>query len=478
MDAFLEAKNRVDEINMPEKYKAVFCEMMDDFSAFIKSHEQIKLDFKAVFDKFLYNNLRVEIDDKKIKEYGILGKFSDDENKITLPDCDVSKGLLKNIFMHEFVHFIYHNAYTWEKQLDLWADEMLTELTARKVCNSGECGSYDSLVAFSEFLNSYLPAVEKNIRADVTSFLNGDFAKYMNNYNFRAYFAETLDAYASNSYLDYANNLNYIAMHLVRQKVLLSDVKSGLTREKLDDIMGIVSCPIEFSSTECARDMMKQIDSSIIPNCYHTYEDKMLLDLIAGYLLFSKQNKKEKLSGIVACANRENMLDKIWERIKQYYPMHLEISKTMNQNMRGMQCVPSTSAYFDTKLKVLDIIIQESAQKEFFIVKMNKPLQEKFDKCARGDTVYNWEIKPSLKNKVKCFNRKVAQDIATKLKDGEQVLICACGNKPCAVLGKKGGEIELTLLSKLYYVSTNASKKILDLELKHAQAECALKCAN
>lgn len=168
MDTFLEAIERIDEINIDEKLKPIFIDSMKKFSAYFAEHPEITVDIKKLFEEKLYSNLKI-IHGEANKAVGFEdGRYEEKSNKIYCPRLDV------RLFVHEFTHFIVHNNPNG-KDLPPWADEMMTELTARTLCNvqRGGYGGYPNLIASTEFLDKYMEP------RNIAEFLNGNFKDYL-----------------------------------------------------------------------------------------------------------------------------------------------------------------------------------------------------------------------------------------------------------------------------------------------------------
>lgn len=178
LDAFQEAKARITEIELPEKLKPVFSEMMDDFSNYFDSNPNLKLNVKEIFDKYLYNNLKIiDLDEKDSFVDGIkvAGFYNKQENTIGIKNSADVAGL-KQSFAHEFIHFMVHNAYP--KYLPVWADEMMTEIMSGQVTGTEKYG-YHNLVDFGKNCDTLVePFMQIGSKEDAM-FFNGEFKEYL-----------------------------------------------------------------------------------------------------------------------------------------------------------------------------------------------------------------------------------------------------------------------------------------------------------
>lgn len=174
-DAFSRAKKNIDKIIMPSEYKPVFCEMMDDYSAYFSKQKGIKIDFDDIFKRTLYNGkLKIIIDEEHLKDTGTLGSYKQDKHTIFVKQLDKNNiEYFKHILTHEFLHYIMIEAYLKfmkEKDIKAWVNEGFTEKIAMQINNYKMCSGYENFIKIAEHINAYLPKVN-GIGFDEHSFL-------------------------------------------------------------------------------------------------------------------------------------------------------------------------------------------------------------------------------------------------------------------------------------------------------------------
>ena len=184
--AFLEAGRRVNKIKMPEEYRPVFVEMMQDFARYFKEHPEITMDVEEVFTKSLFDTFNIIIGADYLESLGANGCYTRSENKIVVLNYDEqNKDFLKHSLTHEFVHYLINNAYGYKNGYKLWVNEAWTELTAcaingdpyQQVYSTG----YDGIIRQAEIMKYYLEQEADGAQFDSIAFLNDKIYDFTRN---------------------------------------------------------------------------------------------------------------------------------------------------------------------------------------------------------------------------------------------------------------------------------------------------------
>lgn len=207
MDAFLEAIENIDKIDIDEEIVDIFKQSMQSFSKFFGQHPEVKIQFDKLFKLKLYNNLHIKVQPEEVPE-GAIACYNTKLNSIFFKEKkDLPDDFNSHTFTHEFIHFIIHNAFYdknnhkafWEKAkaenktwqdydtpldriiktsfmyLDLptWADEMMTEYWARQISGDKFRCSYFFLERAIDFLEQYVTEITPD------TFFNGNIKGFI-----------------------------------------------------------------------------------------------------------------------------------------------------------------------------------------------------------------------------------------------------------------------------------------------------------
>lgn len=258
VDAFQIAKDRIDEIEMPDYLKPVFLQMMDNFSVFFRDNPQIKLDVNKIFEEHLYNDLKIGTESiEKIWEKqgkGASGYYSTRENILVLEDnfeemSDSDKGHYVHIFTHEFVHFIIHNS--GHDKLPVWADEMMTEIMSREI-SGGRSISYQAIIDFGELFSGNIePFLGNGVGAGL--FFNGEFIDYLNRNNLNSDYrlVNALNSIAQPGRYPVDDPELFVQQLLLKGYMDKQDYQGGMTKQEFGELFEktneIVYLPSPFS---------------------------------------------------------------------------------------------------------------------------------------------------------------------------------------------------------------------------------------
>lgn len=207
MDAFLEAIENIDKIDIDEELVDIFKQSMQECSTFFAQHPEVKIKFDQLFKNKLYNNLHIKVQPEEVSSHAI-ACFKPKSNSIFFKEKkDLPDDFNSHTFTHEFIHFIIHNTFHnknnhkffWEKAkaenktwqdyntpldrsiktsfmyLDLptWADEMMTEYWARQITGDKFRYSYFFLERTIDFLEHYITEITPD------TFFNGNIKSFI-----------------------------------------------------------------------------------------------------------------------------------------------------------------------------------------------------------------------------------------------------------------------------------------------------------
>lgn len=207
MDAFLDAIENIDKIDIDEELVDIFKQSMQDFSKFFAQHPEVEIQFDKLFKNKLYNNLHIKVQPEGVSAYAV-ACYNPQSNSIFFKEKkDIPYDFDIHTFTHEFIHFIIHNTFhntnnnkafweraraenkTWQDYntqhdlniktsfayLDLptWADEMMTEYWARQINGDKFRYSYFFLERTIDFLEHYITEITPD------TFFNGDIKSFI-----------------------------------------------------------------------------------------------------------------------------------------------------------------------------------------------------------------------------------------------------------------------------------------------------------
>ena len=291
MDAFLEAINNIDKIDIDAELVDTFKQSMQDFSAFFSQHPEIKINFDKLFKEKLYNNLRIKLQPEEVPEYAV-ACYNTGPNAIFFKEKkDIPTHFNKHTFIHEFIHFIIHNTYNNQENYNkfmlrakaenktvddynspednrlkttfyyhdvpTWLDEMMTEFWARKICGVEYMASYIFLERTIDFFEEYITTLTPD------TFFNGEIKDFVNKYGFGSVhqFLSVLVRADKLSLKDKIENSSAIADFLLysyANKLTSSDIN-------LDDFLYQIFNTYKFLNNvnpntflECQKDITKQ----------------------------------------------------------------------------------------------------------------------------------------------------------------------------------------------------------------------------
>lgn len=262
LPAFQQAIERVDELNIPEVYKPVFVNVMKNMSKMFCDIPEITLNVQELFDKFLYGEKGLRIEEKTYEEIAkdmkksANGYFNQEENLIVVPEVlnnpNETLDSLEHTFAHEFVHFMINNAGLEPSSPAL--NEMMTETTARFLCDGKGGGAYGYLMAFKKDCEELL-SPNHDVKVDIAKFFNRNLKsiEWMN------LLGDKILPLA-----DYNKLLGYearsVANILVYKKSKQLGVDKKISSEQLSELLKIKN--FEFFMDE------KYIDAAIINNLF------------------------------------------------------------------------------------------------------------------------------------------------------------------------------------------------------------------
>ena len=249
MDAFDNALERIDEINIDKKLIPAFNESLKLMSNYFDKLDELTTDYNQLFEEFLYNNLKITAVDKLDNAEGM---FYPNENKIEIVYRENNTNFMVHVLVHEFIHFMIHNQYS---SLPSWADEMMTEFTAMQIQNN-DYGSYAALVDIAKY-------IDRNIQnISVEQFLNGHFSDVINEQGLD-FFTLSLNRCEKKSY-GVSQDIQNVIYHLITHK-LINEVKENKDksyREYFNEYINLIADHYRIITSEAVAIFV------YLTNCY------------------------------------------------------------------------------------------------------------------------------------------------------------------------------------------------------------------
>lgn len=363
--AFKEVRSRINEIKIQDAYKPIFVEMMDKFADYFAKNEYIQLDIKDLFDKFLYQKLEIKpVTIDKIREsgHGVNGVFIFDringggtiliKNGVSKMNITELNGL-KHEFAHEFVHFIIHNAYP-NSPLPTWADEMLTEITARQIMGL-RSASYENIVYFGKLLSRFVEPFLNNDLSNSALFFNGEFNNYLKRNNLYGSNQVTKNLQEEASHSGIVGDLGIIFSYIMESAAKDMDISQGINRFNLNQLYKVAKNDFTSAPFNIVRDILHayqfkyRFENGISDKRYYYIDlDKESIKRNFSFDYESIRNADEKT--IYDVMNKNGNLDKFQKLLEKEKELKdsFEFKKPFDSNMLGInKILEEGQFYFD-----------------------------------------------------------------------------------------------------------------------------------